>query len=106
VMIGNVTREELGSLMHGITTNPLFFILYIIGIISAVFHFSNGMWSFLVSWGITVGPKAQRISSYIWMGVFVIVSALFLLSLVSFRGDEFQDANTAADAIRSVANFG
>jgi succinate dehydrogenase / fumarate reductase cytochrome b subunit len=96
VMIGHVTHEELGGVMNGIANNGLFFVLYVIGVIAAVFHFSNGMWSFLVSWGITVGPRAQRISSYIWMVVFVIVSALFLLSLVSFRGDEFREAASAA----------
>jgi succinate dehydrogenase / fumarate reductase cytochrome b subunit len=95
-MIGHVTHEELGGVMNGIANNGLFFVLYVIGVIAAVFHFSNGMWSFLVSWGITVGPRAQRISSYIWMVVFVIVSALFLLSLVSFRGDEFREAASAA----------
>ncbi|QYR20488.1 succinate dehydrogenase cytochrome b558 subunit [Paenibacillus sp. sptzw28] len=96
VMIGHVTHEELGGVMNGIANNGLFFVLYVIGVIAAVFHFSNGMWSFLVSWGITVGPRAQRISSYIWMVVFVIVTALFLMSLVAFRGDEFREAASAA----------
>ena len=82
--------------MHEISTNGFYFVLYVIGVIAATFHFSNGMWAFLVSWGITVGPRAQKISSYIWMGVFVIVAALFLLSLVAFRGDEFKEAASAA----------
>jgi succinate dehydrogenase / fumarate reductase cytochrome b subunit len=102
VAIGAVTHEELGALMHDIANNPIFFMLYVIGVIAAVFHFANGMWSFFVSWGITVGPKAQRVSSYIWMGVFVIVSALFLLSLAAFRGDEFQEASAVVDAVRSL----
>ncbi|UVI31763.1 succinate dehydrogenase cytochrome b558 subunit [Paenibacillus spongiae] len=96
VMIGNVSHEELGGVMHDIANNPLFFILYIIGVVSAVFHFSNGMWAFLVSWGITVGPRAQRISSYIWMAVFVIVTVMFLMSLGAFRGDEFKETASAA----------
>ncbi|MFC4775620.1 succinate dehydrogenase cytochrome b558 subunit [Paenibacillus sp. GCM10023252] len=102
VAIGNVSHEELGSHMHEIATNPFYFILYIIGVIAAVFHFSNGMWAFLVSWGITVGPRAQKISSYIWMGVFVLVAALFLLSLVAFRGDEFKEAAAAALAWSNI----
>ncbi|QHW30718.1 succinate dehydrogenase [Paenibacillus rhizovicinus] len=96
VALGNVTHEQLGDQMHSITTNGFYFVLYIIGILAATFHFSNGMWAFLVSWGITIGPRAQRVSSYIWMGVFVIVAVLFLLSLVSFRGDEFKEAASAA----------
>ncbi|RIX53006.1 succinate dehydrogenase [Paenibacillus nanensis] len=96
VYLGNITHEELGSTMHTIASSPVMFVLYVIGVLSAVFHFSNGLWAFLVSWGITVGPRAQRISSYICMGVFVLVSALFILSLVAFSGDEFKEAANAA----------
>ncbi|MFC5652403.1 succinate dehydrogenase cytochrome b558 subunit [Paenibacillus solisilvae] len=96
VLIGEVKHEDLGNLMHDISTNGFYFVLYIIGVIAATFHFSNGMWAFLVSWGITVGPRAQKISSFIWIGVFVIVAALFLLSLGAFRGDEFGEAASAA----------
>ncbi|RAP75404.1 succinate dehydrogenase cytochrome b558 subunit [Paenibacillus montanisoli] len=96
VMIGEVKHEELGNLMHDIASNGFYFVLYIIGVLAATFHFSNGMWAFLVSWGITIGPRAQRISSFIWMGVFVIVAVMFLLSLGAFRGDEFKEAASAA----------
>lgn len=102
VAIGNVGHEELGGVMHDISTNVLFLIFYVIGVVAAVFHFSNGMWSFLVSWGITVGPRAQRISSYIWMVVFVIVAAMFLMSLFAFRGDEFKEAASAAIAWTNI----
>lgn len=96
VALGNVRMDQLGEHMNQLLSNPVTLILYVIGVISAVFHFSNGLWSFLVAWGITVGPRAQRISSKICMGVFVIVSALFLLSLVAFRGDEFAEAASVA----------
>ncbi|MBW7458736.1 succinate dehydrogenase cytochrome b558 subunit [Paenibacillus sepulcri] len=92
VYMGNITHEELGSTMHQITTNPAFFVIYIIGVLSAVFHFSNGLWAFLISWGITITPRAQKISSFICMAVFVLLSALFILSLVAFTGDEFKEA--------------
>src|SRR5690348_11905201 len=50
--LGNVTVDTLGDHMHDLFTNPLYFTLYIIGTLAATFHFCNGMWSFLVSWGI------------------------------------------------------
>jgi succinate dehydrogenase / fumarate reductase cytochrome b subunit len=103
VYMGKITHEELGSTMNHIATNPTFFVLYVIGVLAAVFHFSNGLWAFLISWGITVNPRAQRISSYICMGVFVIVSALFILSLIAFTGDEFKEA---AGAVSAIANIG
>lgn len=103
VALGNVTHEELGGVMHGIVNNPVYFILYLIGVISAAFHFANGLWSFLVSWGITVGPRAQRVSSHICMGLFVIVAVLFTWSLFAFRGAEFQAEGTAwLEAVRTL----
>ena len=57
---------------------------YIIGVVAASFHLANGMWSFCVSWGITVGPKAQRISTYVWMILFVILSIGFIMTALKF----------------------
>ncbi|WJH32274.1 succinate dehydrogenase cytochrome b558 subunit [Paenibacillus aurantius] len=91
VALGNVAHEDLGVRMHEIATQPIVFALYVIGIVAASFHFANGMWSFLVAWGITIGPRAQRVSSYVWMGVFVVMAVMFVLSLSAFTGTEFQD---------------
>lgn len=99
VALGNIGHEDLGQQMHSIVTNPLFFTLYIIGIVAATFHFSNGMWSFLVAWGITIGPRAQRASTYVWMAVFVIMSVLFILALNAFRNEEFAAVAQAASTI-------
>jgi len=102
VYIGNVTHEELGSTMNLIASSPAYFVMYVIGVLAAVFHFSNGLWAFLISWGITISPRAQKVSSYICMGVFVLVSALFILSLVAFRGDEFKEVAAAALAWTNI----
>lgn len=101
VAVGNVEHEELGGLMHDIVTQPLLLTLYIIGIVAACFHFSNGLWSFLISWGITVGPRAQRVSSYLCLGIFVLVTFMFLISLVTFRDSEFKTAATIAQSIKT-----
>jgi succinate dehydrogenase / fumarate reductase cytochrome b subunit len=90
VALGNVAHDALGTTMHDIATNPVMFTLYVIGIVSATFHFSNGMWSFLVSWGITIGPRAQRISTYACMGLFVLMTVMFIMSLVAFTDTQFE----------------
>ncbi|MEB3100461.1 succinate dehydrogenase cytochrome b558 subunit [Ferviditalea candida] len=89
VGLGNVEYEGLGELMHSILTQPVFATLYIIGIIAATFHFCNGLWSFLVSWGITVGPRAQRVSTYVTMGLFVIMSIIGIMALAAFMDPNF-----------------
>ncbi len=89
VTLGNVTHEDLGQRMVDILSNPLTFTLYVIGVVAATFHFSNGMWSFLVSWGITVGPRAQKVSTYVWMVFFVIMSIVGIMALSGFTDPNF-----------------
>lgn len=101
VAVGNVEHEQLGGVMHDIVTQPLMLTLYLIGIVAACFHFSNGLWSFLISWGITVGPRAQRVSSYLCLGIFVLVTFMFLISLVTFRDSEFQSVASIAQSIKT-----
>ncbi|MGF7047098.1 succinate dehydrogenase / fumarate reductase cytochrome b subunit [Paenibacillus sp. DS2015] len=102
VALGNVTHEELGGIIHAAVMNPVTFTLYLIGVLSTAYHFSNGIWSFLVSWGITVGPRAQRVSSYVCMSMFVVVSIMFVLSLIAFRAVEFDTASAIIETFKSV----
>jgi succinate dehydrogenase / fumarate reductase cytochrome b subunit len=102
VALGNVSHEDLGNHMNNIVSDPVVFGVYIVAVIAATFHFSNGIWAFLVSWGVTVGPRAQKVSSNICMVIFVLISALFILSLFAFRSDEFASAATAALSSVSV----
>lgn len=51
------------------------FAWYVVGIGSVVFHLANGLWLFLVDWGIAIGPRAQKTLGYvctiIGIGLFV-----------------------------------
>ncbi len=87
--IYDFSPAELAGHTAQLLSNPVTLSLYIIGVIAAVFHFSNGMWSFLVSWGVTVGPRAQYISTWVWGVVFVLVSYLGISSLLAFANPEF-----------------
>ena len=82
--LGNVEPEGFYDMMVDVFNNPAMIAFYAIGIISATFHFSNGMWSFLVSWGVTVGPRAQQISTYVWLVFFVILSYIGIMAMMAF----------------------
>ena len=103
VALGNMEHQDFGARMHELANDPIFFAVYMIGIVAACFHFANGMWSFLVSWGFTIGPRAQRVSTYIWMGVFVIMSVLFILAFTAFANEEFAAAAAVQEPmVRSI----
>ncbi|RKQ37941.1 succinate dehydrogenase cytochrome b558 subunit [Oceanobacillus halophilus] len=84
VQVGLGNAEVEYSLMENILTNPFMFWFYLVGIISAVFHFANGLWSFLVSWGITQSPKSQKVATYAVVLVFLVVSYLGVRTLIQF----------------------
>ena len=63
--------------------NPLIFAFYVAGILSASFHLGNGLWTFLITWGVTVGRRAQRISQWVTTAVSVAMSVLGLAIIVA-----------------------
>ncbi|SOC02893.1 succinate dehydrogenase subunit C [Ureibacillus xyleni] len=72
------------SMMEEIVANPWMLAFYIVGILSATFHLSNGIWSFLVSWGITQSSKSQKIASYVTMVFFVLLSIVGVAAILAF----------------------
>ncbi len=49
--------------------------IYVVGVLSTVFHLSNGIWTSLITWGITVGKQSQRTAGWA-CAAFGIVLAL------------------------------
>ncbi|MHB1126285.1 MAG: succinate dehydrogenase cytochrome b558 subunit [Bacillota bacterium] len=65
-------------------SNPWIFAAYVIGLLAAVFHLSNGLWAFLVDWGITIGPRTQRTVTAFTSILFIVLSVVGIRSLVAF----------------------
>jgi succinate dehydrogenase / fumarate reductase cytochrome b subunit len=72
------------QMMEDILANPFMLWFYIICVVSTIFHFANGLWSFCVSWGITVTPRSQQISTYVTMAFFVVLSIIGVRALLAF----------------------
>ncbi|TYS40570.1 succinate dehydrogenase cytochrome b558 subunit [Bacillus infantis] len=72
------------QMMENILSNPFMFWFYIVGVISTIFHFANGLWSFAVSWGITVTPRSQLISTYVTIAIFIALSIVGIRAITAF----------------------
>lgn len=59
--------------------------IYIVGAVASTWHLTNGIWSFLIKWGITVGPTAQRVSGWVWNTVGVAMSLAFVAVALEFK---------------------
>jgi succinate dehydrogenase / fumarate reductase cytochrome b subunit len=60
------------------------FLIYVIGITSTVWHFANGLWLFLVDWGITIGERAQRLTGYACIAFGVLLLLVGVNAAVAF----------------------
>jgi succinate dehydrogenase / fumarate reductase, cytochrome b subunit len=60
------------------------FIVYLVGITATVWHLANGIWLFLVDWGITVGERAQRLTGYACIGFGVVLLLVGINAAVAF----------------------
>ena len=72
------------DMMAKILSNPFMLAFYIAGVIAATFHLANGLWSFLVTWGITQSPRSQNIVTFVTIGVFLILSVIGVQALLAF----------------------
>lgn len=59
-------------------------LLYFVGVLSATFHFANGLWGFCVSWGIILGPAAQRNAMALFMVVGLALTFLGVATILEF----------------------
>ena len=85
VDIRNHEEVDLFRLMESSVANPWIYAFYVLGIISATFHLANGIWSFSIVWGLTVGPRSQQRMMWVSAAVFIILSFIGIRSIQAFR---------------------
>jgi len=72
-------------------------VFYVIGVVCTVYHLANGIWTSLITWGITIGEKSQRVSGYVCtaLGVFLMVAGLS--AVYNFNRFDGQRAGVSAE---------
>ncbi len=95
--------ENLYQLMAQCFQNPWYVAFYWLGILTATFHFANGLWGFCVTWGITASPRSQMISTWVCAALFAAMSAAGINSIYGFNGGGVRFLNkTASAAVQCV----
>lgn len=71
--------------MHAFMMNPVYLSAYIIGTIACLYHLTNGIFTFSITWGLTVGPRAQTMVNRACVALFLAFSVMAVVTLISFR---------------------
>jgi succinate dehydrogenase / fumarate reductase cytochrome b subunit len=65
--------------------SPALLAFYVVGLVCASWHFAYGIWLFAAKWGLTPGEKARQRFLVVCLAFFVLMSAVGLTSLYTFR---------------------
>ena len=76
--------QQAFAIVHSEFVNPAIFIVYLIGITATVWHLANGIWLFMVDWGITIGERAQRLTGYACVAFGIVLLLIGINAAVAF----------------------
>ena len=86
---------SFGKVQTEVLQTP-FFLLYVVGLIAASWHFAYGIWLFSAKWGIVSGEKAQKRLLAVCLAFFVVLTGAGLASLTAFRSRAQQPVDSSA----------
>lgn len=69
------------GVLHSLLADPASLIFFVVGVYCCLYHFVNGIWTFCITWGITLTPRSQQITSWICLAIFV-VGAFFIGQII------------------------
>ena len=92
----HVYKTKIEPWMHGYRVDfahmsegmlePLTFSVYMLAMLGVAFHLANGLWLAGLTWGIFVGPKAQRRGEWLSIAFGLVLLALAFGAIFALRG--------------------
>jgi len=73
------------AMQHGILNGWLTTLFYIVGVAAVVYHWSNGLWTAAITWGVTVTKAAQKRWGYICAGMGVALAIFSAAAIYAAR---------------------
>ena len=74
-------------------------LIYLVGVVFTIYHWSNGLWTAAISWGLTTSAAAMRRWGYACLGLFVALMVFFGMAFwgsLVYDFDQMTDAQKAA----------
>lgn len=84
-----------------IQSSLLVSIVYFVGTLSAVYHFSNGIWTAGITWGVWATPRAQRWANMVCLLLGIGVAVIGVGALVAMLRTDVGGASASAFSLVS-----
>lgn len=80
-----ITSQSFGTvellLVRDTFKNPLMLLLYTGLVLAACFHAFNGLWTFMITWGITLTERSQQCMRLFAIGLMTVISFMGLAAI-------------------------
>jgi len=77
-------RADMFGHMQALLSNPVTLLIYVLGLLLAVFHLSYGIWSMAISWGLTTTAAAQARLFRVAMALALLLAAMGMQGVWGF----------------------
>jgi succinate dehydrogenase / fumarate reductase cytochrome b subunit len=91
----NFSPYNASSTAAAALASPVVLLLYAIGVLSCVFHLSNGIWTMGITWGLWVSPAAQKRANWLAIGFGVALAFVSMGALTGFGSMSEEDIKEA-----------
>jgi succinate dehydrogenase / fumarate reductase cytochrome b subunit len=71
--------------MHEALSEPVTFTVYALGLLGVSYHLANGLWGSALTFGLTVGPRAQTRMQWIALFTFFLLMAMSTIAVWGFQ---------------------
>lgn len=80
-MVGEDVPMSMPYTAYALQTGLIVVLFYLVGVMSVVYHWSNGLWTAAISWGITTSEAAMKRWGQACAGLFVALTVFFLAAM-------------------------
>lgn len=93
-LVWHVWALRLANVFYGAPVNfdavaqnvstPISLAFFILGIVATAYHFANGLWGFLVTWGVTIGRSSQKKVALASIAIFIAFAFVGVRAILAF----------------------
>jgi succinate dehydrogenase / fumarate reductase, cytochrome b subunit len=99
---GSQFDPEHAASSTAVALEPLWVLsLYVVGMLSCVYHFANGLWTQGITWGLWTSAAAQRRASYVSVVIGIGLAVVGLSALGGMRSVNVSEATAIEDKMES-----